>query len=432
MLSPEEDMEATVLHSRGWTISAIARHLGRSRVTVRAYITGKRQPGQRRLNLPKAFDAYAEYAATRLRDDPHVWATALYDEVRRLGYERSYQRFTHELRQRGLRPHCEPCAGVRGRITTDIPHPPGAEIQWDFLELPSPWGPGSLHLLVGALSHSGRTRATFCESEDQAHVIAGIDRVLRKLGGTAAEWRFDRMAAVVYTQTGKPLPTFIAAAKHYGSTIAICPPRRGNRKGVVESRNHFLAQRWWRTAAVADVAEAERDLDRFCAETGDELPRGETTVRVMAEREVLRPLPAAPYPATLTEERIVTRTGRVAYDGNEYAAAPGLVGRRVTVRTLLGSGELQVVTPDGQVVATHRIAAGRGQVIATPDQLQAVELAVLGACSTETPCRRKENRPPSAEALAIAARLGGDVAGAHVVVNLEQYRELAELQETGS
>ncbi len=92
--------------------------------------------------------------AQRRCDDPHVWATALYDEVGALGFERSYQRFTHALRTRGLRPHCEPCAGVRGRPTIEIAHPPGEEIQWDFLELPGP--SGMLHLLVGTLSHSGR------------------------------------------------------------------------------------------------------------------------------------------------------------------------------------------------------------------------------------------------------------------------------------
>jgi hypothetical protein len=29
----------------------------------------------------------------------------------------------------------------------------------------------------------------------------------------------------------------------------VCPPRRGNRKGVVEKANHAAAQRWWRTLA---------------------------------------------------------------------------------------------------------------------------------------------------------------------------------------
>lgn len=86
----------------------------------------------------------------RLRDDPHLWATTLYDEVAALGYDRSYQRFTHELRVRKLRPHCEPCARSRA-ATIEIDHRPGEEIQWDWLELPeAPWG-GDAHVLGGTL-----------------------------------------------------------------------------------------------------------------------------------------------------------------------------------------------------------------------------------------------------------------------------------------
>jgi predicted transcriptional regulator len=47
MLTWEENVEASALRSRGWTISAIARHLGRDRKTIRAYLTGKRTPGKR-------------------------------------------------------------------------------------------------------------------------------------------------------------------------------------------------------------------------------------------------------------------------------------------------------------------------------------------------------------------------------------------------
>ena len=47
MLTHGEDVEAHALRSRGWTISAIARHLGRDRKTIRAYINGERVPGFR-------------------------------------------------------------------------------------------------------------------------------------------------------------------------------------------------------------------------------------------------------------------------------------------------------------------------------------------------------------------------------------------------
>ena len=82
-------MEASALREQGWTISAIARHLGTSRNTVKAYLRGERVPGHRESAEPDAFAPFVEYVGIRVPDDPHVWGSALYDEVRKLGYEQS-------------------------------------------------------------------------------------------------------------------------------------------------------------------------------------------------------------------------------------------------------------------------------------------------------------------------------------------------------
>jgi len=67
----------------------------------------------------------------RLAEDPHLWATTLFDEVTALGYDRSYPAFTRALRARGLRPHCEPCHPAKDRPVAVIEHPPADETQWD-------------------------------------------------------------------------------------------------------------------------------------------------------------------------------------------------------------------------------------------------------------------------------------------------------------
>jgi transposase len=132
-----------------------------------------------------------------------------------------------------------------------IEHPPGHETQWDWLELPDPptgWGwDDKAHLLVGALACSGKWRGVLVEAEDQAHLVDGLDRVVRRLGGLTRRWRFDRMATVCQPATGRLSASFAGVAKHYGVEVDICPARHGNRKGVVEKANHAAAQRWWRT-----------------------------------------------------------------------------------------------------------------------------------------------------------------------------------------
>ena len=142
MLTHGEDVEAHALRQRGWTISAIARHLDRDRKTVRAYLNGTRTPGVRARSAPDPLAPFVDYLVARFADDPHVWASALYDEVRRLGYRQSYPSFRPPGPSAGLRPHCEACRGVKGRDTIEIDHPAGEEIQWDWFERRTPRGAG--------------------------------------------------------------------------------------------------------------------------------------------------------------------------------------------------------------------------------------------------------------------------------------------------
>jgi transposase len=430
MLTQEEDVEIHALRKQGWSISAIARHVGRDRKTVRAYLGGDRQAGVRVPVGPDPFDRFEAYVAQRLSDDRHVWATALFDEVGELGYDQSYPTFTRKLRERGLRPRCEACEGVKGRATVDIEHPPGAEIQWDWDELGTcPWDPTTeLFLLVGSLSHSSKSRGWLTYSMDQPHLVEGIDQILRRLGGTPKTWRVDRMATVINPQTGKLQASFAPVAKHYGVKVVPCPPRRGNRKGVVEKNIHFLTQRWWRTTAAAGLAAAQADLDRFCATTGDTRRRGEGTVGETAETERLLELPAVPFPAASEETRVVAANALVAVDGNRYSVPPQHVGHEVTVRRRLGNPALEVVSASGRVIATHHAAPrGQGRVIRLPEHTRALENVVLATFNTDRPCNTKVNRPPSETALRIAAEITG-VRGSGPVIDLSVYQRHIDAQ----
>jgi transposase len=234
VLSWEADVEAHALRAQGWTISAIARHLGVDRKTVRAYLTGARTPGVRVRTVPEVIDPFVEYCRVRLADDPHLWASTLFDELQQLGFAGAYSSLTAAIRKHGLRPHCEPCQATRGRDVAIIAHPSGEETQWDWVELPDPpasWGCGKhAHLLVGALSHSGRWRGVLAENEDQPHLVEAMDAVVRRLGGVTRRWRFDRMATVCYPASGRLTASFAGVAKYYAVAVDICPPRRGNRK----------------------------------------------------------------------------------------------------------------------------------------------------------------------------------------------------------
>lgn len=415
MLTWENDVEVHALRKRGWSISAIARHTGFDRKTVRKYLAGDGTPGVRARPGPDRFEPFAEYVSARLVEDPHLWARSLFDELEELGFPLSYQSLTRNIRGRNLRPVCQDCRTATERPNAIIAHPPGEETQWDWLELPNPpaaWGWGkTAHMLVGSLAHSGKWRAVLSPSADQPHLVAALDAVSRALGGLTRVWRFDRMATVCDPGTGRITASFAGVAKHYGVSVAICPPRRGNRKGVVEKVNHTAAQRWWRTLAdEVTVEEAQVSVDRFAAVRGDTRMRatadGRSSVAVVATAEPLQPLPPSPYPVIVAEERTASRQGLVAYRGNRYSVPPELAAAQVIVSHRLDGPYLDIATAGGIVIARHRMAGdGLGAVVRDSGHVIALDAAAMATATTGRPHRRKERIPPGTAALAAAQQL---------------------------
>ncbi|GAA3183282.1 hypothetical protein GCM10020255_078460 [Rhodococcus baikonurensis] len=231
------------------------------------------RPRGSKKSTPDPFEDFIDYIRYRFSEDPHLWAVALFDELLALGFALSYPTMTRKIRQQKLRPICLSCRTATDRANAIIDHPPGEETQWDYVDLPNPpteWGWGrTAHLWVGSLAHSGKWRAVLTPSMDQPHLVDNLDRVVRALGGITRVWRFDRMATVCYPESGAVTASFAGVAKYYGVSVAICPPRRGNRKGVVEKANHTAAQRWWRSLPDMSVEQAQAHLDNFCAAVSD-------------------------------------------------------------------------------------------------------------------------------------------------------------------
>ena len=117
MLTWEVGVEVHALHKRGWTISAIARHTGFDRKTVRQYLAGDGKPGVRARPDPDPFVPFVDYVTARLTEDPHLWARTLYDELEELGFPQSYRSLTRNIRARNLRPCARPAAQPRSART---------------------------------------------------------------------------------------------------------------------------------------------------------------------------------------------------------------------------------------------------------------------------------------------------------------------------
>jgi hypothetical protein len=289
------------------------------------------------------------------------------------------------------------------------------------------------------------------ESEEQAHLVIALHAVTERLGGLTRAWRFDRMATVASPGTGKVTATFAAVAKHYAVTVEVCPPRRGNRKGVVEKANHTAAQRIWRSMPETidgrpiTVEQAQARIDTWCQAKGDARRRvalepdgthRSTTVGQLAATEPLRPLPA-PFPVTTQVVRTVTAQGLVAYAGNFYSVPPELARARVIVSVTHGTDELGIAaaaTPQ-VVLARHRLLApGTGATIREAGHVIALNTAAMTASGEGPRHRHKRRVPPGPAALAAADALRQPAytndTGQGVVIDLDAYARAATGRNT--
>jgi hypothetical protein len=260
-----------------------------------------------------------------------------------------------------------------------------------------------------------------------------MDGVLRRFGGTTRVWRTDRLATVIVPGTRDVQASFAPVAKHYGAIVAPCPPRLGNRKGVVENAVRFSCGRWWRTMTATDQAAAQVSFDHFCITIADSRLRRPgrlidppedgrrvpwPTVAELADTEPLLTLPPVPYPAQIEMSAKVAANATTAFRGNRYGVPPGLMGAELQLRQRLGTNSLEIHSPSGVLLASHRLApGGSGAVVRSQEQV------VLAQLTSKVPCERKGNYPPGAAARAEAERL---LVGPEVKVDLDVYAQLVE------
>jgi hypothetical protein len=188
-----------------------------------------------------------------------------------------------------------------------------------------------------------------------------------------------------------------------------------------------------------DQAAAQVSFDHFCTTIADSRlrPPGKLldppedgsrmpwpTVAELADTEPLLALPLVPYPAQIEVTAPVGANATVAFRGNRYGVPPGLMGVEMQLRHRLGTNSLEIQSPSGVLLASHRLApAGAGAVVRSQEQAAALEKVVLAQFTSKAPCDRKGNYPPGAAAQAEAKRLLAGL-GPEVTVDLNVYAQL--------
>jgi transposase len=220
MLCWEEFVELRNLHERGWSVSAIARHLGKDRKTVRRYLADPdARPGVRK-PTGKLIDPYAAYVEARLEDNPHL---------------------------AGVRPDCVACHGPEPAESVVMRHRPGAaQADWS----PFYWTPAGstveveVQLFAIQLCRPQLLYAAFFERQSWAHLAAGHLAAFDYFAGVPTEVRYDRTTQVFRPRSTEPTPAFADFAGYYrlqagavrGGPVALQGPDRAG----VPLRGHLV------------------------------------------------------------------------------------------------------------------------------------------------------------------------------------------------
>ena len=130
-----------------------------------------------------------------------------------------------------------------------------------------------------------------------------------------------------------------------------------------------------------------------------------TTGRIVVEdfekeKPLLKALPAQRFPATLAEQRKISRDGMVSYQGNLYSVPDGVRSRTVTIQAQ--AFDLRILDHD-EVVARHQIVHGKGNRVMDPSHRK-VSTETLGSSDSQMLDQGVAQRPLEQYALVVRYR----------------------------
>jgi len=240
---------------------------------------------------------------------------------------------------------------------------PGEFAQFDFGQVDVRLvggGKRRVHFAVYRLKYSRWVWVTLVPDERVESLIRALLTAFEASGGVPLRVVFDRPKTVVVGQEkdGRPIwnQTLAQTAIDYGFTIEVCAPRSPEQKGSVENGVGFGKRRFFRARRFTDVeADLPRQLLEWLVEVNEERPSRATKeipkLRLVAERERMKPLAVPPAEYALRYPVQVGATALVDFGGIRYAMPAGACGIPATLH--LYPDRVRIVTSGGRFQATH-------------------------------------------------------------------------------
>jgi transposase len=337
---------------RDVSIKELVRRTGLSRNTVRAALRAPQPPSYRREPAGSKLDPFKDEIHKLLRREADMTGQRIRELIAPLGFAGGKTIVDDYVRE--IRPFF-----VDQRTFQRTVYRPGEICQFDVWEPRAeiPVGHGQTRrgwVVVACLGYSRAGAGAVIFSKQTPDLLFGIRRCLWSLGALPQTLVWDRQAGL-HASGGRPTIDFAAFCGQLRVGWHFCEARDPQAKGVVERLQDFMERSFEPGRCFANELDYQLQLDCWFSERAN--PRMHKTLRarpsdrLIEERSVMAPLPAAPD----VDRRWVLRVAPdpfLRFDTCDYSLDPRLVGRRVEIR--VDEREVSAVALDsGEVACRH-------------------------------------------------------------------------------
>jgi len=310
----------------------------------------------RHLQKPSILDPYRGLIDEWYRAYPNLKAIQIYERLIPYGYQGSYPMVAALTKAYRHKPP---------QAYHALQFLPGeeAQIDWFFFR----------HEILGMaagfvyiLSYSRYAWGRFYPATSFEFFLAGHLECFHHLNGLAHSHRYDNLKSVILKRepVAEYNPNFLDFSRHYGFSIHVCNPYKGNEKGRVE--------RLIRDARVFLYGETFESLHELNRKFQDWLRKRNSKVHRTTEQapehmlseERLVKLPTNPYPSRRTIPGVrVSKTSLVEFGTNRYSVPTAYAARQAEIMAYPDYLEVWV---SGRKVAAHKRSFKRRQLIQNP------------------------------------------------------------------
>jgi len=401
MLAVEERFMLKDLYRKGVSISDIARQTGYDRKTVRAAIQAplSTEKPERALRARK-IEAYEAYLQERMAEGV-LNAHKLYMEIQKRGYSGGESQ---------VKAYVQPFRLAREQqATVRFETEPGQQAQVDWGSFGYLDYAGKRQRLYGFAMTLGWSRAMYLEftvSADSAWFLRCHVHGFAYLGGMPEEVLHDNLKSAVLSRAADGQihwnPRYLDFAHTLGFSPHACRPYRPQTKGKVESGIKYVKGNFWPGLHFSDLTDLNNQGMTWLNSVANVRLHGTTGVSPFSRlsQEGLKAVPVERYDTSVISVRRSSKDCLVSYEGNYYSV-PAAYARQMLVVKETEAREVQILSPQGELLAQHDLQVGRRQrsvqaahyaalqptnsIDLTPTALQLLPVLLLGVEAQSAP-----------------------------------------------